>query len=134
MITDFFHAAVLVFEIVGVSTLVAGFFVACSLCAMTWHRSRDGGAAFRVLRESFGGVILLGLEILVAADLVKTVTTSTTLNDILILAMIVIIRTILSFSLQTEIEGVAPWRRSLVTGPHFIAHAARTLSTENPVR
>jgi len=90
----------------------------------TWHRTHEGPEAFRTLRESFGGVILLGLEILVAADLVKTVTSKPTLTDVFVLAMIVLIRTILSFSLQTEIDGVAPWRRALVTGPEVIARAA----------
>ncbi|MDR2723289.1 MAG: DUF1622 domain-containing protein [Cellulomonadaceae bacterium] len=120
-----FEVVAVAFEFVGVAALAVGFVVACLLSVNTWNRSHDGGAAFRTLRESFGGIILLGLEILVAADLVKTVTSSPTLTDVLVLALIVLIRTVLSFSLQTEIEGVAPWRRALVTGPHIIAHAAR---------
>jgi uncharacterized membrane protein len=122
---DFFTTVTLVFEFAGVATMVVGFLVAVGISVRTWVRSRDGGVAFRTLRESIGGVILLGLEILVAADLVKTVTSTPSLTDAFILAIIVLIRTILSFSLQIEIDGIAPWRRALVTGPEVIAHAAR---------
>ena len=72
--------------------------------------------AYKVLRQSFGGVILLGLEILVAADLVRTVAVEPTLDNVVILGLIVLIRTMLSFSLEIEIEGVAPWRRAAMTG------------------
>jgi uncharacterized membrane protein len=67
-------------------------------------------------REAFGGVILLGIEILVAADLIRTVAVATTLENVVILGIIVLIRTVLSFSLEIEIEGVAPWRRAMVSG------------------
>ncbi len=70
-------------------------------------------------------VILLGLEILVAADLVRTVTSTPSLPDAIVLAIIVLIRTVLSFSLQVEIEGVAPWKRALLTSPQLMAKAAR---------
>ena len=75
-----------------------------------------------MLRQSFGGVILLGLEILVAADLVRTVAVEPTLSNVVILGGIVLIRTVLSFSLEIEIEGVAPWRRAATSGA---AHVAR---------
>ena len=68
------------------------------------------------LRETFGGVLLLGLEILVAADLVRTVAVEPTVESVAILGLIVLIRTFLSFSLEIEIEGVLPWRRALVSG------------------
>jgi uncharacterized membrane protein len=122
---DFFETVTIVFEFAGVAVMVVGFVVAVGIALRTWIRSRDGGIAFRTLRESIGGVILLGLEILVAADLVKTVTSPPSLTDATVLAVIVLIRTVLSFSLQVEIDGVAPWRRAFVTGPEVIAHAAR---------
>ena len=121
----FFEVIGVTFEFVGVSAMAIGFVVALVLSLVVWGRQRSGAAAFRTLRESFGGVILLGLEILVAADLVKTVTSTPSLVDALVLGIIVLIRTILSFSLQVEIEGVAPWRRALVTGPEVLARAAR---------
>jgi hypothetical protein len=67
---------------------------------------------------------LLGLEILVAADLVRTVAVAPTLDNVLVLGLIVVIRTLLSFSLETEIEGVAPWRRALISGAETIRRAS----------
>jgi len=70
-------------------------------------------------------VILLGLEILVAADLVRTVAVTPTLESVAVLGGIVLIRTVLSFSLETEIEGVAPWRRAVTSGAGHVARASR---------
>ena len=121
---SFFETIAVAFEVVGVSAMVIGFVVAIGISVRAWVRSRSGATAFRTLRQSFGGVILLGLEVLVAADLVKTVTSTPSLTDAVVLALIVLIRTVLSFSLQVEIDGVAPWRRALVTGPEVLARAA----------
>jgi uncharacterized membrane protein len=82
--------------------------------------------AYKVLRRSFGGAILLGLEILVAADLVRTVAVEPTWDNVVILSVIVLIRTVLSFSLEIEIEGVAPWRRAAMSGAGHIARAVET--------
>ena len=110
------------FEVIGAAVLLLGLFVSVGLAVRVLRRSRDGQEAYKVLRQSFGGVILLGLEILVAADLVRTVAVEPTLNNVVILGLIVIIRTLLSFSLEIEIEGVAPWRRA-TTGAAQIARA-----------
>lgn len=123
----FFEAIGVAFEFAGVLAMALGFVVAVVISLVAWRRSGSGTVAFRTLRETFGGVILLGLEILVAADLVKTVTSSPTLTDAVVLGIIVLIRTILSFSLQVEIDGVAPWKRALVTGPQVLAQAARQI-------
>ncbi len=128
----FFEVTGTAFEFAGVGAMAIGFLVAVALALTAWARQRSGVAAFRTLRESFGGVILLGLEILVAADLVKTVTSTPSLTDAFVLGIIVLIRTILSFSLQVEIDGVAPWKRALMTnGPQVLARAART-ATRTP--
>src|SRR5437763_344018 len=105
-----------VFEGLGALVLAGGLVVSVVLATRSWEQQRDGAAAYRVLRRSFGSVILLGLEILVAADLVRTVAVAPTVQNVVILAVIVLIRTLLSFSLEVEIEGVAPWRRALVRG------------------
>ena len=110
------------FEVIGAAVLLLGLFVAVGLAVRVLRRSRDGQEAYKVLRRSFGGVILLGLEILVAADLVRTVAVEPTVNNVVILGLIVVIRTLLSFSLEVEIEGVAPWRRA-TTGAGQIARA-----------
>lgn len=100
------------FEIVGAALLVLGLVFASWLAARTWLRTRDGRAAYVTLRRSIGAVLLLGIEVLVAADLLHTVAVEPTLTNVGILALIVLIRTVLSFSLEIEIEGVAPWRRA----------------------
>lgn len=120
---QFFTVVTEIFEVIGVVAMIIGFVVAVGISVRHWISTRDGAAAFKTLRETIGGVILLGLEILVAADLVKTVTSTPSITDAVVLALIVLIRTVLSFSLQVEIDGVAPWRRALVTGPQTIANA-----------
>lgn len=110
----FFEPVTIALEGAGVAALVIGFLVSFILGAMTWHKA-SGEQAFSTLRRALGGSILLGLEILVAADLVRTVTQEPSLTDAGILAIIVAIRTVLSVSIQIEIDGVLPWRRALTT-------------------
>jgi Protein of unknown function (DUF1622) len=86
-------------------------------------RTRHGRVAYQTLRETFGGVLLLGLEILVAADLVRTVAVEPTLENVAILGLIVLIRTFLSFSLEIEIEGIPFWRPALVGGGRQLSEA-----------
>ena len=123
---SFFQVVTTVFEVLGVVTMLVGFVVAAILAIVTLVRQRDAKAAYITLRNSIGLVILLGLEILVAADLVKTVTSLTpSLTDAAVLGIIVLIRTVLSFSLQIEIEGMVPWKRALLTSPQLMARAAK---------
>ena len=121
---EIFDTVARVFEFVGVGAMAVGILVAIGLAIRSWVTKKDGKTAFKVLRDSIGLVILLGLEILVAADLVRTVTSTPSLTDAIVLAIVVLIRTILSFSLQIEIEGVAPWKRALLTSPQLMAKAA----------
>jgi uncharacterized membrane protein len=116
------HVAQL-FEAIGAAVLLAGLFLSAGLASRAWRHSKDGRIAYKVLRESFGGVILLGLEILVAADLVRTVAVAPTVENVAILGLIVLIRTFLSFSLEIEIDGVVPWRRAAAGGANLIASA-----------
>ena len=113
------------FEVIGALVLVAGLMVSAGLAVRSLYRSKKAGVAYRVLRQSFGGAILLGLEVLVAADLVRTVAVAPTVENVVILGLIVLIRTVLSFSLEIEIEGVAPWRRAAMSGAGHIADAAK---------
>lgn len=121
----FFEYVATAFEVIGVGVIALGFVVAVVLALRSLAVSRDGRAAFTMLRDAFGLVILLGLEVLIAADLVRTVTTTPTLTDAVVLAIIVLIRTVLSFSLQIEIDGVAPWRRALIPAPGQIVRRMR---------
>ena len=121
------------FEALGAAILVAGVIWSFVLAAVTARRSGWSVEAYLVLRQAFGGTLLLGLEVLVAADLVRTVAVSPTLDNVLVLGLIVAIRTFLSFSLETEIEGVAPWRRALTSGAGTIRRAsASALESETP--
>lgn len=103
------------FECVGAFVMVAGFVVAVVLGIRSLARHEGGHAAFLTLRTTLGGAILLGLEVLVAADLIRTITSKPSIQDAVILGIIVAIRTILSISIQIEIEGTLPWRRALLT-------------------
>jgi uncharacterized membrane protein len=105
------QAVGLVFEVAAVVVLVLGFVVAGFRAALVWRASGDGRRAYRTLREVLGGGLLVALEILVAADLISTVAVDPTVENIAVLGLIVLIRTFLSFSLETEIEGTVPWRR-----------------------
>jgi uncharacterized membrane protein len=112
------------FEALGAAILVVGVIWSFVLAAVAWRRSGRSAKAYLVLRQAFGGTLLLGLEVLVAADLVRTVAVAPTLDNVLVLGLIVVIRTFLSFSLETEIEGVAPWRRALISGAATIRRAS----------
>jgi uncharacterized membrane protein len=96
-----------------------------TLAVLAWRRSGSPKRAYATLRQAFGGALLLSLEILVAADLIRTVAISPTLDNVLVLGLIVLIRTFLSFSLEIEIEGVVPWRRALASGAGAIRQASR---------
>lgn len=117
------------FEVIGAAVLLAGLLLAVGLAVGVLRRSGEKQQAYEILRRAFGGAILLGLEILVAADLVRTVAVEPTLNNVLILAVIVLIRTVLSFSLEIEIEGVAPWRRAATSGARHVARAVEDART-----
>jgi uncharacterized membrane protein len=118
----------LAFEALGAAILVIGTIWSFVLAAIVLRRSAStkGNRAYVALRTCFGGTLLLGLEILVAADLIRTVAVAPTIDNVLVLALIVLIRTFLSFSLETEIEGVPPWRRAMLTGAGTIKRASAT--------
>jgi uncharacterized membrane protein len=120
------------FEALGAAILVVGVILSFVLAAVTLRRSDRPTKAYLVLRQAFGGTLLLGLEVLVAADLVRTVAVAPTLDSILGLGLIVVIRTFLSFSLETEIEGVAPWRRAFVSGAGTIRRASASALEPDP--
>jgi uncharacterized membrane protein len=101
-----------IFEVVGVGLLTLGAILALVQYGRDLLASRDGSAAYKRLRKNLGNAILLGLEFLVAADIIRTVAVATTLQNVAILGLIVLIRTFLTWSLDVEIEGTWPWRRT----------------------
>jgi uncharacterized membrane protein len=120
------------FEWLGAFILAVGAVWAFVLAGLTWRRSGRASQAYSVLRQAFGGTLLLGLEVLVAADLIRTIAVSPTLSNVLILGLIVLIRTFLSFSLETEITGTFPWRRGPATGAGAIRRASASLPKSQP--
>ncbi len=126
-VTQVFDAVVLVFETLGVVALCVGLVLSGVLAVRSLRRREGGTAAFQVLRTAFGGTLLLGLEIFVAADIIRTIFTPS-LEEAAILGLIVIIRTVLSMSIQIEIDGVLPWRRALLSsgGQVLAREVART--------
>ena len=97
-------------EIAGVAAILVAALLA-TLVYMRALRSGEARTAYEQYRANLGRGILLGLEFLVGADIIATVTAPLTWESVGLLGAIVLIRTLLSFSLETEIEGVAPWRR-----------------------
>lgn len=113
-----------VFETIAAVTLLVGLMWSVGLTIRVYSKTKDGKRAYKTMRQSFGGAILLGLEILVAGDLIRTVAVYPTIENVGVLAIIVLIRTVLSFSLEIEIDGVPPWRRALVSGATVMKQAA----------
>jgi uncharacterized membrane protein len=119
------------FEALGAVILIVGVLWSTVLAVLAWRRSGNAARAYLALRQAFGGTLLLGLEVLVAADLIRTVAVAPTLDNLLSLGLIVLIRTFLSFSLEIEIEGVAPWRRALASGAGSVRRATVAASAPN---
>lgn len=129
MLGQLTNAAVLVsagFEVVGVSVITGGFILALVRAAGERGRSGPEGA-YVVVRNIFGRSVLLGLEVLVAADLVRTIAVAPTLNNLMALGLLVVIRTFLSWSFDVELEGMWPWRKREF---ELREHAARLDSTQ----
>lgn len=98
-------------ELIGVGIIATGAAVTLGLFIVSLLRREDTVEAIASFRSSLGRAILLGLEFLVAADIVNTVVIELSLENVASLAIIVLIRTLLSFSLEAEIEGRWPWQR-----------------------
>jgi uncharacterized membrane protein len=98
----------LIFEAVGVAIIAVGGVVALV------RGVRDFGQFdrfFEDVRRGFGRPLILGLEVLVAADIIKTITVDPSLESVAVLGILVAVRIALSFSLDIEVDGVAPWHR-----------------------
>jgi uncharacterized membrane protein len=104
------HGIALWLEAAGVAVIVLGAVVAVAQAGRRAARGDDRGEIYHLLRTSLARGILLGLEFLVAADIIGTVAVEPTLQNLAVLALIVLIRTFLSFALQLEISGRWPWQ------------------------
>ena len=106
------------FELAGIAAIVLGALVALVRLALgvlglrRTEATSASGEHIPAFRRTLGRSILAGLELLVAADIVRTVAIEPTLENVLVLGLIVLIRTFLSMSLEVEIEGKWPWQRA----------------------
>ncbi len=94
-------------DIAGVLLILVGLLIATGRYLMAFRREPE---SYKGYRQDIGRAILLGLEVLVAADIIRTVAVTPTLTSVAVLAGIVLIRTFLSFSLEVELEGRFPWQ------------------------
>jgi uncharacterized membrane protein len=121
---DVLDLAVKACEALGVAILVVGTVLALGAFAVDLRRM-DRIRAYTRLRGNIGRTILLGLEVLIVADIVLTVAIDSTIESAITLGLIVLVRTFLSFSLEIELDGVVPWHRRTVESP---GSAARDLA------
>lgn len=105
------HWTVRTIEVVGITTIVIG--AVAAICVYLYQTAAHGPAEeeYHRFRSALGRSILLGLEFLVAADIINTVAIDPTLESVAVLAAIVLVRTFLSFALEVEIDGKWPWRK-----------------------
>jgi uncharacterized membrane protein len=97
-------------ELVAVAIIVVGLGYALIQCGIAFTNPNRRESAYRRLRNLSARILLLGLELLVAADIVRTVALEPSLESVAVLGLLVVIRTFLSWSLVVEIEGRWPWQ------------------------
>lgn len=99
-------------ELAGVAIIIIGVLLAAVVFVRAGLRDGEWQAAYATCRSNLGRGILLGLELLVGADIISTITAPLTFESVGLLGGIILIRTFLSFSLEAEIEGCWPWQRA----------------------
>jgi len=110
------EAAVRVVEVVGAAIMAFGGLAALIGGIPRALRRDTRSTAYQEMRRNLGRAILLGLEVLIVADIIRTIVVEPTVESVLVLGAIVIIRVLLSFSLEVEMDGVWPWARWRVAG------------------
>ena len=108
--SEFFSHVVDVVEAVGATILIVGALGAFARFARE-VAARRGQDAYGDLRKNLGRVILLGLEVLIIADIIRTIVVDQSVESVIVLGTIVLIRIVLSFSLEVEIDGMWPWNQ-----------------------
>ena len=108
-VKELIEITALVIEVIGILVMVLGTFLALGRYAFKLQGNNI--RSFQQIREELGRAILLGLEILIAADIIATVVYGAEMEQILNLGLIILIRTFLSFTLEVEIEGKLPWKQ-----------------------
>jgi uncharacterized membrane protein len=121
-------------EILGVATLLIGLVAALLSGGLELIRGQAPRSAYRTVRTIFAHAILLGLEFLVAADIIRTVAVQPSLENVAVLGLIVLIRTFLSFSLEVELEGRWPWAGGAAPAPAELGQSGRRTPTSTRKR
>ena len=111
MFEEVVSAWVIVIEIVGALIMIVGAGFALVAAVPPMWRADTRGTAYERLRRNVGRAILLGLEVLIVADIIRTILVDQTPQSVAVLAGIVAIRIALSFSLEVEIDGMWPWAK-----------------------
>jgi uncharacterized membrane protein len=120
-----------VIDFAGVVIIALGALIGVILCAQDLLRQERALDAYSRLRTFLGRSLLLGLEFLVAGDIIKTVAIEPTFDSVIVLAIIVLVRTVLSLSIDVEIDGRWPWQAAQQAG---VAEAVLARTSEIPRR
>ena len=123
-IKQWFGVAGYVIETAGVLVIVSGCLLASGLFVQRLKVMKKL-EAYSELRRDIGRSIVLGLEFLIAGDIIQTVTVSSTFESVTVLAVIVLIRAFLTITLTLEIEGRWPWQVSEIQGVNVVARVPR---------
>ena len=100
------------FDVAGVAVLIVGSVIALIRFAAALLQRQALTTSYQSLRQGLGRAILLGLEFLVAGDIIRSVALAPTFESVGVLGLLVLVRTFLSWSLEVEITGEWPWRRA----------------------
>ncbi len=109
-VDDALRVVIAAIELLGVAVIVVAAVAATIAYLRSGLANGAWGPYFQTFRSTLGRGILLGLEFLIAADIIRTVTLTPTLDTLFVLAGMVVVRTFLSLSLQVEIDGRWPWQ------------------------
>ncbi len=107
---ELFEHVALAFELLAVVVLISGILIAAVL-SVRHAISGSGAHSYEVLHQHVGRGLLLALELLIAADIIQTLTVAPTFNSLGVLGLLVLIRTFLSFTLSLELHGRWPWQQ-----------------------
>ena len=119
-LSQFFHLAVVVLDLAGTLVILVGAAYASGVFLRAF-RGSDRSRAYLAFRSTLGRSILLGLEFLVAGDIVKSLVINPTIADLVVLAGLVLVRTFLSISLGVEINGHWPWQDTVMARHRSLA-------------
>jgi uncharacterized membrane protein len=118
----------------GIAIIVVGVLVATARFLDQWRRAVPVDGAYRHYRKGLGMAILLGLEFLVAGDIIRTVAVQPTFTSVGVLALIVLIRTFLSLEIGMEVEGRWPWQRGKAVSVTTTLSSSDAARREEPSR